>query len=516
MDREPLWNIRCQSLEGEDEMISIIIVDDEVLSRIGIQSFVDGKKDISVGGVFGLASDALSYLKDNHTDIVITDIEMANMNGLEFIQEIRNQKVADGIIILSCHDNFEYAREAISLGTDSFILKHNVNEQILLDEIYKVYEKTSRKSDKNTLASNSVNHVEENGIYIIGAVKFRNTYLDDEILLNGQVEENMLVHLLEGIIKQYHMGTLFAPYKKDMFIIFRFETDMVQSEREMKVNEYIHELRKNIDQYVNKSLILGLSMEFSDLGDIPKCYHDAVLTSELSFYDETEYIFMNNNIKTTELPTVNFVADNFLDEEGIENFMWELDGYLTICQKNSIEIQILKQTLIHNVNMLVYQVLNEYCFEVNLIKKWNSKYQIMPVIMTADSTKSLKYKLKNVMVQFQEELLDQLRKDEFSGVFQYIDSNISLKHSLTEIANMNCMSIPSFCKKFKERTDMTLMQYINQQKIDRVKIYLRNHDYTLEKIAEMTGFSNENYMIRVFKKVTGQTVKDYRSDYNDI
>ncbi len=97
-------------------MIRVIIVEDEILSRIGIQSLLEEQKDIEVAGTFGFAKDALEYLKTNLVDIVITDIEMPEMNGLEFIREIRKQELADGIIILSCYDKFEYAREAIALG----------------------------------------------------------------------------------------------------------------------------------------------------------------------------------------------------------------------------------------------------------------------------------------------------------------------------------------------------------------------------------------------------------------
>lgn len=119
-------------------------------------------------------------------------------------------------------------------------------------------------------------------------------------------------------------------------------------------------------------------------------------------------------------------------------------------------------------------------------------------------------KIMKVMVDFQSDLLTQLKNDEFSNVFQFVDSHLAGKISLTEMAELNCMSTASFCKKFKERTGMTLIQYINLKKVEQVRLYLKNEDYTLGQIAEMAGFCNENYMIRVFKKITGQTITDFR------
>ena len=494
-------------------MIRIVIVDDEVLSRIGIKSFIDGKEDITVAGAFSQASEALEFLNENQADIVITDIEMSDMNGLEFIANIRKRSLAEGIIILSCHDNFEYAREAISLGTDSYILKHSVNEKMLIAEIYKVYAKisanTPREIIKNEKDPKTI--IDRSGIYIVGVLKFSRLHQGEEIPLSSQVEENMLVDLLEEIVGQYHMGTLFAPYKKDMFIIFRFESDTKQSERESLLFQYATELKKNVEQYVNKSLIIGLSQELTDSRDIPVCYKNAVTAAELSYYDEAKSIIKYSSVNSSGIPKLHFKPENFLDEGGLENFMEELQCFLKGCQKNNIRVKDLNEVLIHEINTLVYKVLNQYRYNEELMNKWSSVYPFIPAVLYAENVDMLNANLKEVMTQFQEELLFQLREDEFSGIFQFIDSNLSKKLSLSEMASMNCMSIPSFCKKFKERTGMTLVQYINHQKIERVKLYLKDRKYSLGQIAEITGFTNENYMIRVFKKVTGHTVKDYRS-----
>lgn len=104
-------------------MIRVLIVDDEILARVGIQSLLENSQEIQVVGSFNLASEALEFLKTTIVDIIITDIEMPYMDGLEFIRRIREQNLVQGVIILSCYDKFEYAKQAISLGTDGYILK---------------------------------------------------------------------------------------------------------------------------------------------------------------------------------------------------------------------------------------------------------------------------------------------------------------------------------------------------------------------------------------------------------
>ena len=79
-----------------------------------------------------------------------------------------------------------------------------------------------------------------------------------------------------------------------------------------------------------------------------------------------------------------------------------------------------------------------------------------------------------------------------------------------ELAQLSCMSVPSFCKKFKEQTKMTVTQYINEKRVAYASTLLKQSNYSLEEVAELTGFSNTNYLLRVFKKSTGKTIGQFR------
>jgi AraC-like DNA-binding protein len=174
-----------------------------------------------------------------------------------------------------------------------------------------------------------------------------------------------------------------------------------------------------------------------------------------------------------------------------------------------------KRHLIKRLNILIYQVLHEYSFSEEIIKKWDDRIQYFEVISASENSRILEEKLKIIMQNCQIDLLTQLKNDEFNAVFQFVNDHIESNISLVDMSELNSMSTASFCKKFKSRTGMTLVQYINLKKIEQVKALLRENKYTLENIAEKVGFCNENYMIRVFKKVTGQTIKDYRKRSKD-
>lgn len=497
-------------------MIRVIIVDDEVLARIGIKTFFDHQEDMKVEGCFSTATEALDYLiRSGGTDIVITDIEMAEMTGLEFIAEIKENHLAIGTIIISSYNDFEYARKAMKLEADSYILKQEINENDLIKEVRQIYEqkkKTEFKVSKEMggMKQFAEERETENLVYRVGVLTIQQAYDHQGNSINGQVNENMLVGLLESVLGHYENGFLFVPYQKEMFIVFQFPKDMAETEQSTMIEDICYDLQQNIKLYINRSLSIGLSEPFYDFKQVLEYHHQALQAASMSFYEEEYPLYYTIDGITDQVFDYTFSSDNFLDEEGIPRLQEELLDFLMHCREERVEVGHVRQSLITKLNILVYKVLHEYSLPESLMEKWDQKFQYFQVISSAGSMNRMVSKIMKVMVDFQSDLLTQLKNDEFSNVFQFVDSHLAGKISLTEMAELNCMSTASFCKKFKERTGMTLIQYINLKKVEQVRLYLKNEDYTLGQIAEMAGFCNENYMIRVFKKITGQTITDFR------
>lgn len=492
-------------------MIRTIIVDDEVLAGVGIQSLIDGQEDISVSGVFSLPEEAIGFLKENVVDIVITDIEMADMNGLELIQAVRSENLASGIIILSCHDDFSYAQEAISKGTDSYLLKHNVSREMLVQEIKKVYQKTSGFGMHRVRQESSGRErklLPEREIYVVGILRFDTAeYLTDD---HGQtVDRRMLMHLLEKIVSHYDMGTLFAPYNREMFIVFQFSKSMPKQERQELLYDNLSVISKNIRQYINGRIINGISTESEDLKEMRVKYDEAASAADLCFYDPAKTIFAWRNID--KVPTLKeFSKEELLEEHGPEVLEKELKDYVRQAYFSQMEVWSLKSQLVQAVSRMIYSVLQEHRFSEKLQSKWDAGHIRISAAAQAKNAELLQEKLLEAVAQFRQECLEDLKQDEFAEVLTYIDENLSDKLSLSELAEKSCMSIPSFSRKFKERMGKTLIQYLNECRIEKAKILLENKNLSLEQVAEEAGFSNANYLIRVFKKVTGQTIGEYR------
>ena len=118
-------------------MYKILIVDDEKMIRMGIKNSMPWEA-IGIGEVYTAASarEALELAKTHRPEIIITDISMTEMTGLELIEEIRKENEVCRIIVLTGYDRFDYARQALKLRTQDFLLKP-IDEQELLKCIYR-------------------------------------------------------------------------------------------------------------------------------------------------------------------------------------------------------------------------------------------------------------------------------------------------------------------------------------------------------------------------------------------
>ena len=174
-------------------------------------------------------------------------------------------------------------------------------------------------------------------------------------------------------------------------------------------------------------------------------------------------------------------------------------------------VAALKDSLVQALNVLLYQVMTAGGMSAEEIHRQAAGSGIVPEAAGAQDVQSLEEAVRRVMHEIRGRLLDAFSADSFRKVLVYIRDHLKEQISLGDLADLCNMSVSSFSKKFKDRTGMTLVQYLNEQRIEKAKVLLRNDELSLWQVAEETGFSSVNYLVRVFKKVTGQTIGEYRA-----
>lgn len=130
-------------------MLNVQIVDDEPIIRLGLQKLINWEEmGFEITCIAQNGKQALEQLEAEEVDLIITDIEMPIMNGLDFIKEVREKDKNVEIVILTAYEDFEYAKTAIRYGITQYILKPIEEKdvmQLLLQIRQEIEEKAIRK-----------------------------------------------------------------------------------------------------------------------------------------------------------------------------------------------------------------------------------------------------------------------------------------------------------------------------------------------------------------------------------
>lgn len=128
-------------------MLGVLIVDDELLMRIGLKSIIQWEDEgFTILGEAANGREALELAGTHRPDLIITDIKMPVMDGLELIREARRLDIGGQFVILSCLEEFQYAQEALRLGAADYLIKSDMKPQELVHVLETVKKRAVRLS----------------------------------------------------------------------------------------------------------------------------------------------------------------------------------------------------------------------------------------------------------------------------------------------------------------------------------------------------------------------------------
>ena len=130
-------------------MIRTVIVDDDFLVRSYLKQLKAWERaDYRIVADARDGEEALKAVEELGPEVVVTDISRPLMDGIELIRRIRESNHSVYIIVLSCHDDFEYVKEAMKLGADEYVLKNSLNEDSLYEMLIRTAGQIQDKKEK--------------------------------------------------------------------------------------------------------------------------------------------------------------------------------------------------------------------------------------------------------------------------------------------------------------------------------------------------------------------------------
>ncbi|NOW87158.1 two-component system response regulator YesN [Clostridium beijerinckii] len=501
-------------------MFKILIVDDEFIEREGIIflikkfSFDFDIKECSDG------EEALEYLKKNSVDVLLTDVRMPFMDGIELSQNAKLIYPDLKIIIFSGFGEFEYAKRAISLGVYDYILKP-ISQAEFKKTIESVIEKIEQEN-KEKQAKEWRNFTEKEHILLkvisgipIESIRERfslDNYADfinkykrmilmevDKDLFNNHQE--FIKEILDDFQDKADYLNL-NPYQ-GIFFFYEFIDETVLKNTCTKIHNVISE-EYGVDCYFSISNLITspsiISEEYSNMEHI----------MEQRFFVPDKYIFSKKVEMTLES------TDEKFDSTILKNIEHHIKVRDFCSLKSSVDLLIKKFSAQSDfsqiyVKFILTNIYRNICNEMKEANEIDLDGEI-DKIYSSRTIQEIRDILNNVIdnmeKQFSKESFN--HRHEIELVKSYIYENYGKDLSLDILAEYVYMAPSYLSSMFKKETSVGINVFIKNYRMEKAKDMLENTNIRIKDIGNIVGYSNTSYFCQSFKEFYGLTPEKYR------
>jgi two-component system, response regulator YesN len=527
-------------------MINIMLVDDDVPMIKYLRQLINWEEHgLNVVGTSYSSIKALEMFKQFEPDLVISDIGLPQMNGLELASELKQIKPDVRMIFLTCHEDFHYAQKAIQLNADSYLIKDELTkeqlEESLKDSIKKI------KETSVSLEGLSYKEILNRNIEILKHSLFDRLIKRDEpeMLIQFAKKLDISWQYPSFILGTGHisLSTFMEKYSyRDLSIIkygfYNISCDVAKkyhgitffNEEESIV--FVYNYRQNIKfdhlQYIQSLLIeiqekifelLGLEISFIygrqsyDIKNVGFVFQHMIHNRYRFFYNTVPILNWDKQTKQSAFCPISRLLDKEMSELVIavkEKDSKRVKVILTVITQTAVEKNLdpeeLKMVIARRIRLI----------ELQFIETGNEEFYsfLEECSRLSDVVKLVENKLTQ-LIQWNGKMDGaSSREPKLQEIDQYIVQNLSENVTSTDVAAHLYMNPSYFSRYFKRLTGENFTDYVHRFKIGVAIKILEQTGESVEEVAIKCGYSDRTYFSKVFKKYTKMTPREYRSKVN--
>lgn len=516
-------------------MLKVLLVDDEMLTIRMLQSLINWDKfNLELIGYAQDGVEAYDAFLKYEPDIIITDIQMPNMTGLEFIKKVKSVNKEAEIILVSAYGDFSNVQTAMKLGCSDYILKP-IDEDELNEALKRVLGKIDGENEQRRIVHKSQTQImklELRNYMKMGIQTFHKKKLEEfqfdfyqyyllileinHITIDEFVAMQSIESMQMGYISRI-MEDVLAGYQA---IPFEFEdnswTILLSDTGQEKLLGLCNELVSILKDQFNINVKACFSKSIKGLENLPLHYKQTKLLSRYNFYLDTEdilgydYNCKEEDFKQIQSRTLAKELEDALEAKDFEN-------------SRKILAEVFQ--LSRNINPAELDLIYEICFEIivvlkKIISAENEKTEKMKKILAISyqdlrRLTSLK-SLQDFMWAKIEETFNQENpaKKKYSQLveesIEILENRYNESLSLEDICNQIAVSKNYFCYLFKREVGISLWQYLTDLRLKKAKELLQKTDLKSYEISFQVGYDNPSYFSMLFKKYELMTPNEYR------
>lgn len=503
-------------------MFSIMIIEDEQIERESLHKIIkDNFSQCEEVICAKNGKEALALYEECHPNIILADINIPGLNGLEVIRRIKEMDEECEFLILSSYNYFEYAQEAIRLGAGDFILKpYNISllKEALQKVIEHIYEKRNESLDKSEL----LEKIEKITPMLENECLYGILANEDELILRKSLRLldpticSGFCLILKGLsydctyIKQIASGFKEMGYRciRELFhglqIFYILGNHALEKDDIISLSSYIEQCKNSEYQY-------GIGPVESDIANF---HHSFIIARDRIGESDEVYEQLSNesqHFMKKDLHMQHYV-DRFLqvfakmDEEGLKKILNQLGLQLIPLDSKQILHCVSELFIALKEKVQVdYPLAGIQELEITPLKISTNIYQEVPLYLhfnihkIYDAIVKERFKNTNLLVK---------------QAIYYIDHNYRKQITLSDMAEALQVSPYYLSKLLNNAMNKTFTELVSERRVEASKELLKTNK-RIKEIAYEVGFQGQNYFTKIFKKYAGVTPKIYKNTFEE-
>lgn len=547
-------------------MLKIFLAEDEVVVRETIKRMIPWEElGFKLVGEAADGEMALPLLIRQQPDLLITDIKMPFMDGLTLARLAKKEIPGLKVVILSGYDDFNYAKQAIGIGVEDYLLKPITKNALIerLSEIRSRYEHEKTQKEYYEKFQREMQAYEKNSsrdffeALVDGSMDMMEVYKRAEKLGLDIVAEayNVLIftmncdedfsrqrdeyssweaeslELLENFFAGHSSAMLFRSNIFSYGVLLKGQRETIEENTRACVDE-IRKILSRQDGRREWFLAVGQSVE--RLSQIQKSYHTAsrafsqryLYDENILYYDEMETMEHPGGQAETEdnayLQKVDVNALNpailqkFLSnglQEETENFVKD---YFYAIGQEPMESLVFRNYVILNVRFSVISFIKGLGCDTNEMESADTEEVLAESGKNMESAIAYAKKMISQAIEIRDQNSGNKNRSILKTAVDFIDSHYMEEDiSLNTVANVANVSSNHFSALFSQNMGQTFIEYLTTLRMNKAKELLRCTGMRSSEIAGEIGYKDAHYFSYLFKKTQGMTPSDYRKARED-
>lgn len=540
---------------GGKLMYKLLIVDDNPNDISIIEQLIDFKPmGICVTGKCINGEQALQEVEKERPDMIITDITMPVMNGLEMSAIIKEKYPKSKIIFMSNYNDFKYMRSAILLDGQDYILKPIVKEE-LVNAILKVLKKFELEKEMEMEKVTMLRQIDESlpslqdqffRELIFGTchdvaeilsrmelLKLPRNDISNIMVVTIEMDDNQKsndsVKMEDKYYAMYSLTKIIKSYTSDTFYIYTvqisnkeiaiviFNKNKSENNKNLFIDVMV-EISEKINSRFSFDITMGISKISYNISDLPALFNQSILALKSKFYSARKSIVFFDEIEEIEKNLFEEIVD-------IKALFKDVKELLSAGKSDDIQQFVKKllypegvvysenyiKSLTFTIINVLQVVINENNTEFNSI--FNDELAIWKKLSRFDTIKDINNWIFNILNVSREFMQNKFKTNDVKIVE---DIKLLIKEKYNEQLTIGEIIKPIFISPsqanniFKKVTGKTIFDFLTEYRVEMAKKMLKDPYSRVYLVAQQTGYTNKSHFCLIFKRITGMSPAEFK------